>query len=130
MIMNTKTVAVLAALILVPVMAAGQSDSTSDGKLQKSGEGIIQAWDAQSSEWVAPVEFWNRYANRRGGLTWGRRADYPPYAEVNEFDTLIIDTPKGPCLMEFFHTRWRRANDVRRWDDEFNKLAGCPYVFD
>jgi len=32
--------------------------------------------------------------------------------------------------MEFIHERWRRANDVRRWDDAFNDYAGCPHVFD
>lgn len=31
--------------------------------------------------------------------------------------------------MEFFHNRWRRANDVRRWDPLFNEHGGCPDVF-
>ncbi|MDX1406343.1 MAG: hypothetical protein R3192_17540, partial [Woeseiaceae bacterium] len=65
-----------------------------------------------------------------GGLTWGRRTDYPPYDQVDELDTMIIELESGPCLMEFFHTRWRRANDVRRWDAAFNEYGGCPNVFD
>ena len=74
--------------------------------------------------------FWDRDADRRGGLTWGRRTDYPPYNKVKELDTMIIEVESGPCLMEFFHTRWRRANDVRRWDVTFNEYGGCPDVFD
>ncbi len=43
---------------------------------------------------------------------------------------MIIEVESGPCLMEFFHTRWRRANDVRRWVAAFNEYGGCPDVFD
>jgi hypothetical protein len=32
--------------------------------------------------------------------------------------------------MQFFHQRWRRANDVQRWNDRFNDYAGCAHVFD
>jgi hypothetical protein len=32
--------------------------------------------------------------------------------------------------MALFHSRWRRANDVRRWDPKFNDYAGCPEVFE
>ena len=42
----------------------------------------------------------------------------------------MVEVKSGLCLMEFFHTRWRRANDVRRWDDRFNEYAGCAKVFD
>ena len=68
-------------------------------------------------------------AGRRGGLTWGSGTEYPPYAEVSELDTFLVQVDEGTCLMEFFHERWRRANDVRRWDDAFNNYGGCPHVF-
>ena len=74
--------------------------------------------------------FWSEYARAKGGLTWGSGTQYPDYDKVNEGDTLLIQLDKGPCLMEFFHNRWRRANDVWRWDDTMNQYGGCPYVFD
>ena len=43
---------------------------------------------------------------------------------------MMVELAQGPCLMEFFHSRWRRANDVRRWDESHNEFGGCPYVFD
>ena len=100
------------------------------GETRTNDDGALEAWDSDAAEWVDPVTFWHRYAERKGGLTWGRRNDYPPYGEVNEFDTMIVDVDSGPCLMEFFHKRWRRANDVRRWDSAFNEYGGCPNVFD
>lgn len=79
----------------------------------------------------ADVEtFWLEYANSKGGLTWGKTSEYPEYEKVTEGDTMIIEVAQGPCLMEFFHERWRRANDVRRWDESMNEYGGCPYVFD
>lgn len=75
-------------------------------------------------------EFWLQYANSKGGLTWGESAEYPEYDRVKEGDTLLIVLPQGTCLMEFFHSRWRRANDVRRWHPSVNEVGGCPYVFD
>lgn len=101
-----------------------------DGEVRTNADGSLEAWDAREEEWVNLEQFWDRYAARRGGLTWGRRFDYPRYQEVDELDTMIIELESGPCLMEFFHTRWRRANDVRRWDATFNEYGGCPYVFD
>lgn len=79
---------------------------------------------------VTPLEFWHNYAKANGGLTWGESDTYPEYDKVNEFDLFLVQTAQGPCLMEFFHSRWRRANDVRRWNPEFNKVLGCPHVFD
>lgn len=74
--------------------------------------------------------FWLSYVESKGGLTWGRSAEYPIYNQVKEGDTFMVEVAQGPCLMEFFHSRWRRANDVRRWDDSINQYGGCPYVFD
>ena len=114
----------------IGIMARAQSDAPTDGQWRDASAGESMAWDANTGEWLDPESFWLSYAERHGGLTWGRRTEYPPYAEVNELDTMIIELDSGPCMMQFFHTRWRRANDVRRWDEAFNEYAGCPYVFD
>ncbi|MEM7082838.1 MAG: hypothetical protein AAF465_08890 [Pseudomonadota bacterium] len=89
-----------------------------------------QVWSTELNRWVGPVQFWRTYAAMNGGLTWGERSEYPEYNKVKENDLMIIQVDSGPCLMEFFHRRWRRANDVRRWDPKFNELGGCPNVFD
>lgn len=75
-------------------------------------------------------KFWQRYVKANGGLTWQESTEYPDYSKVSEGDTFLVKLPQGTCLMEFFHSRWRRANDVRRWDDSVNEYGACPYVFD
>lgn len=100
-----------------------------NGKVMTLG-GSQKAWHMRSQRWLGLEDFWRAYAEDNGGLTWGRRDSYPPYEQVKEFDTMIIQTPDGICLMEFFHERWRRANDVRRWDRAFNSHSGCGTVFD
>lgn len=125
-----KHCAMVFLLSLVFSNVSGQSDSLTDGEVRSVASVGLEAWDLQHKEWVSIEAFWIRYTDRRGGITWGRRTDYPPYAEVKELDTMIIELESGSCLMEFFHTRWRRANDVRRWDAAFNNYAGCRYVFD
>ena len=105
------------------------SDEFRDGQIRDSAAGAV-AWDGQQQQWVSVEQFWVNYAGRKGGLTWGRSAEYPEYEKVNEFDTFMVELSQGPCLMEFFHSRWRRANDVQRWDPKHNEQAGCPHVFD
>ena len=77
---------------------------------------------------------WSGTTNSNSGCHlsrfWGAKEVYPEYDKVQENDTLLIQTESGPCLMEFFHQRWRRANDVRRWDKAFNEYGGCSTVFD
>ena len=119
---------------LITTMLSAQQGYTgatkfTDGKVNDY-QGQPTAWDAEKNQWVDLEQFWLNYAERKGGLTWGRGADYPPYEQVKEFDTFMVEVKQGPCLMEFFHSRWRRANDVRRWDEAFNQYGGCPYVFD
>ena len=101
-----------------------------DGQVRHLDDGGFLAWDAGRSEWVSPEAFWTSFAERGRGREWPSGAEYPPYASVNEHDTFLVTTASGPCLMYFFHTRWRRANDVWRWGDEFNRYGGCPTVFD
>ncbi len=75
-------------------------------------------------------KFWERYIRQKGGLTWSQSFEYPDYETVAEGDTFMVQLEQGVCLMEFFHGRWRRANDVWRWGDAMNEYGACPYVFD
>ncbi|MBY5991006.1 hypothetical protein [Ferrimonas balearica] len=118
----------LVGLLVAPVWA--DVAGSADGHVRLGADGALEAWDAERGQWGGLEAFWLAYAERRGGLTWGRGSDYPPYDQVKEGDTFMVELSQGPCLMEFFHQRWRRANDVRRWDDAFNDYAGCPRVFD
>ena len=93
-------------------------------------DGKQLAWDDFDKKFLSLEDFWKSYAKRNGGLTWGKSKIYPPYNDVKEFDLFLVELETGICLMEFFHERWRRANDVRRWDDAFNNYSGCPNVFD
>ncbi len=110
---------------------AGQTTYPSnprDGQVFVLHEGFV-AYDARQKRWVEPVEFWRSYAQGRGGLTWGQSDTYPNYGQVSERDLFLVELESGLCLMEFWHSRWRRANDVRRWGPEFNEFGGCPDVF-
>jgi len=105
-------------------------------KAQPHRHGEIQsgkqphAWDSQVQEWVTIEQFWKNYGQSRGGITWGEAAEYPTYSKVKEHDTFMVKLDSGLCLMEFFHGRWRRANDVKRWNPGFNDFGACPHVFD
>lgn len=93
-------------------------------------DGKMQAWDEDKNKLVTLEEFWRNYAKKNGGITWGQSSKYPPYNEVNEHDLFMVEIGNELCLMEFFHTRWRRANDVQRWHDTFNEYSACPKVFE
>lgn len=112
------------------MMNSAIAEDYRDGEIREQADTSLQAWDKEKQQWVTPDQFWISFADRSGGLTWGKRADYPEYNKVKERDTLIIELEKGDCMMEFFHSRWRLANAVERWDEKFNDYAGCPYVFD
>ncbi len=102
--------------------------------------GIVSAAYAQQDQaersapqWQPGInteKFWSSYVESNGGLTWQQSTVYPDFAQVKEGDTFMIEVSQGICLMEFFHERWRRANDVRRWDGSINEYSGCPFVFD
>lgn len=111
-------------LVLGFVISMGVSAADGDQSETSANKDVV---------WTAGVnidEFWLEYANSKGGLTWGRSATYPEYEKVKEGDTFLVEVKQGSCLMEFFHNRWRRANDVRRWNPSVNEHSGCPYVFD
>ena len=92
-------------------------------------KGEEKAWHEKSNSYISLEAFWRDYAKNSGGLTWGEGREYPDYNKVNEFDLFMVELDSGICLMEFYHSRWRRANDVRRWDDNFNEFSACPNVF-
>ncbi|MFT5141203.1 MAG: hypothetical protein ACI9CB_002875 [Rhodothermales bacterium] len=117
-------------LILLTLMFSSAYGQTPEhGTVIKSETASWKVWDSSIKDWSDIDSFWSRYTESKGGLTWKRSDTYPKYDDVKEFDTLLIETKQGTCLMEFYHSRWRRANDVRRWDKAFNEYSGCPYVF-
>ena len=124
----------MAALVIFPSVFSMAQLSLADavpanGKL-RCGEGHCAVWSGKTGDWLSPEAFWLQYAAANDGSFWGKSQEYPPYEKVGEHDTLLVDSGRGLCLMEFFHSRWRRANDVRRWDPGFSEVGGCPYVFD
>ncbi|MBM7070825.1 hypothetical protein JQC92_02060 [Shewanella sp. 202IG2-18] len=100
-----------------------------NGEVKGSGN-KMQMWEQSSNGWVGVETFWNNFAKENGGLTWGDTKVWPEYDKLKERDLMLIEVKQGKCLMEFFHGRWRRAQDVQRWDDRVNEYGGCPYVFD
>jgi hypothetical protein len=100
------------------------------GFVEENSAGKLQVWNADLAKWSDIESFWQHFAKANNAKSWGHSDTYPTFIEVNEFDTLLIEVKQGTCLMQFFHSRWRRANDVQRWHDSFNEYGGCPNVFD
>ncbi len=103
--------------------------STAHGSVRDAG-GSFEAYDSHTNRWLAPDDFWRTQVERGRARHWGEGERYPPYADVAEHDTFLVVHDGKTCLMEFFHRRWRRANDVWRWDDRFNSYGACAVVFD
>lgn len=101
-----------------------------DGQVNALEDGGFVAWDAGNRQWVDADTFWKNFAARGRGRNWPSGREFPPYSAVNEHDSFLYNSENGPCLMYFFHARWRRANDVWRWGDEFNEYGGCARVFE
>ena len=119
----------LSAILLLTLSLHAFSEPPKHGDV-KVDNNIQQAWSDTSKSWLSIEDFWKEYTDARGGLTWGEGTEYPEYNKVKEFDTFLVQVKQGKCLMEFFHSRRRRANDVRRWNPAFNDYGGCPNVFD
>ena len=117
-------------LLFVATAVPADEPGSRDGQVRILSDDGFVAWDAATEEWLAPLDFWRNFAARSRGRTWPSGSEYPPYDAVSEHDTFLVQTDAGPCLMYFFHTRWRRANDVWRWGDAFNRYGGCAVVFD
>ena len=125
-----RLIALLLVVSLPTLAAEPPAGGERDGQVFALADGDFLAWDEVQASWLAPLEFWRGFAARERGRNWGEGDTYPTYRDVEEHDTFLVHTANGPCLMYFFHTRWRRANDVWRWDDAFNRYGGCPTVFD
>jgi hypothetical protein len=123
---------ILIFLLAIPLFALADNHTPGerDGEVRHLDSGTFEAWDARNDQWLSPDAFWESFAARERGRNWGRGPELPPYESVNEHDTFLLEHESGPCLMYFFHTRWRRANDVWRWDPVFNEYGGCANVFD
>lgn len=116
-------------LLLSAATFAEKPADPGDGELYRA-DGEIRAWSASAEKWLSVEEFWLAFADSNDGRFWGRSADYPAYSDLNERDAFMVELDQGPCLMYFWHGRWRRAQDVWRWDEDFNEQLGCPYVFE
>ena len=127
--MNKVTVLIALTGLLNSMIASGAEEPTQGDTMNTDSGGWV-VWHAGESAWLEPEAFWDAFIQQRGGLTWSRSDIYPPYSEVSEHDLFMVQLASGPCLMEFFHRRWRRAQDVQRWTPKFNAYGGCPDVFD
>ncbi len=121
-------------IAIILLCAAWQADaqnkrdhSPRHGQARQHDNGFV-VWDNRANSWVSPRRFWANYARRKGSRYWGQSKFYPPYANTRAHDLVTITTSDGACLMEFYHGRWRRANDVWRWNRRFNNYAGCASV--
>lgn len=121
---------VLIVLGLWLTMTQAFAEDHRHGEVSQTKSGEFQTWHAEKSQWQSIEQFWDDFSQDTGAKHWGASVDYPNYDDVNEFDTFLVKTDQGSCLMQFFHSRWRRANDVQRWDEAFNEHSACPYVFD
>lgn len=118
----------LVSLMFVSLLLSAQS--IDHGAVDKQAKGEDRVWNAETEKWTTIELFWQQFSASNKSKHWEKSTQYPEYAEVQEFDTFLVELPKGVCLMQFFHSRWRLANDVQRWAEEFNAYGGCPYVFD
>lgn len=114
----------------IALLLSFQSWSAENGEVRQSVEFGMQAWHEGDQKWLTLEQFWDNYAQGRTQKYWSTSATYPKYEELKEGDTFLVQLKDSTCLMEFYHSRWRRANDVRRWDDAFNAYGACPFVFE
>ena len=123
----------MAISLLLVLTACTAQEVTSDEPRHGEVSDIspMVTWDKTQQIWVSPEVFWHKETDARGGLTWPKSTVSQKYENVAEFDTFLVEGASGTtCLMAFYHSRWRRANDVWRWDDAFNNYGACPHVFD
>ena len=121
---------ILMVLFLYLLTTTVQAQEFKHGNVDESAQGKLQVWNSKKSKWTGIEPFWMSFAKSNQAKFWGLTDIYPNYDDVKEFDTVLIQLEEGQCLMQFFHSRWRRANDVQRWDDAFNEYSGCAFVFD
>lgn len=117
-------------IVAIALLVSFQSWAVDNGEVRQSVESGMQAWHEQSQTWLSLEGFWNAYTKSRPQKNWAASVDYPKYEDIKEGDTFLVQLKGSTCLMQFYHSRWRRANDVRRWDDAFNAHGACPFVFE
>ena len=117
------------ALVGVLVFVVGSAQAEEHGRLNFEAD-KPRVWSDEHAGLVDYEKFWSEFVSANDGKYWGKRSTYPEYSVVREGDTLLIQIEEDTCLMYFFHQRWRRAQDVWRWDERFNQIAACPIVFD
>ena len=121
-------------IITAALLASSQSMAVNDGEVRQSIDLGMQAWHEESKQWLSMEGFWDKYAKDQDAKPnkkhWPAATTYPQYEAINEGDTFLVELKESTCLMQFHHARWRRANDVRRWDDAFNAYGACPFVFE
>jgi hypothetical protein len=117
------------AVIFNATAFAARPTEASNGQLYH-GSDEVQVWSTDAEQWLPVEDFWLAFAKGNDGKFWGRSGNYPPFGELDERDSFLVELDQGVCLMYFWHGRWRRAQDVWRWDEGFNQLLSCPYVFD
>ena len=123
--MNNIRKIFFASCLLILSVSSLNAMENGEVKLQNGKEVV---WNEDTKSWLSIEDFWRAHAEENGGLTWKDSTTFPPYNDVNEFDLFMAKNDQGICLMEFFHSRWRRANDVRRWDDKFNEFEACTTI--
>lgn len=133
-LLNVLSIVLLNLLLLLTVLptashAANAPTGSRHGQTRAAADGLLLAWNNHTQQWQTVVRFWQHHGTRSGGKHWGQSRTYPRYADVGEHDTFLVEVDSGVCLMEFFHQRWRRANDVHRWSQAHNSHSGCPDVF-
>jgi hypothetical protein len=122
---------ILATIITIAALSASfQTMAATNGEVRQSVEHGMQAWDGKGHQWLTLEGFWNNYAKSHKQKNWPASATYPKLEALSEGDTFLVQLKDSSCLMEFYHSRWRRANDVHRWDDAFNAYGACPFVFE
>lgn len=98
------------------VSAQGLERAQAEGQVRSVDQTLAAVWNAEAQAWQSSESHWEHYAVRHSGNDWGGRRGFRPYDQINELTTVIFELRSSACLKEFSHSRWRRANDVRRWN--------------
>jgi hypothetical protein len=125
-----KYVAALLILFVTACATTPDAPPPRNGATRKASnsEGF-EAYLASEGKWVEPDAFLAADKAGRPPNRWPDADVFPRYDQTKEHDTLLLNTPEGPCEMYFFHTRWRRRADVKAWGNELRSYKACGTVF-
>ncbi|SET11817.1 hypothetical protein [Thalassotalea agarivorans] len=107
-----------------------ENNNPQHGDIRNGHKPTMEIYYGPSQQWMQVEDFWRTFAQDNYGGYKYTGPLYPPYEQAQEFDLLLLEIPYGACLMQFYHERWRRANDVWRWNEKLNEYGGCAHVFD